>query len=126
MRGEGFPPCTEVMIYVIPDGEAPQPDNAVASSLGVTDEKGKLPVTLVWEAPLNFGNYDVWVDVNRNGAYDSCDAYVVKCLGIYLFMAIPEIPGSIAAALAMIASCAVYGVKKRKNVPKLLRRCKSE
>jgi hypothetical protein len=115
VKGEGFPPCTDVMIYVIPDGEAPEPSNAVASSLGTTDEKGKLPVTLVWEPPLNLGKYDVWVDVNQNGEYDCCDAYVVECIGIYLFMAIPEIPGSIAAVLAMIASCAIYRVKKRKK-----------
>jgi hypothetical protein len=114
VKGKGFPSCEEVTIYVIPDGLTPKPDNAVASNLSETDENGKLPITLVWEAPLDLGQYDVWIDTNQNGEYDDCDAYIVKCIGVYLFMVIPEIPGTIAGVLAMTASCTTYIVNKRK------------
>jgi hypothetical protein len=113
LKGEGFPRCRDVAIYVIPDGLAPEPGNAVASRVGTTDKYGKLPLILIWEAPLNLGEYDVWVDVNQNGQYDCCDVYAVRCIGVYLFMVVPEVPGSIVAVLAMATSCAVFAVKKK-------------
>jgi len=117
VKGSGFSPCKDVTIYVIPDDEAPEPDNAVTDPVtSRTDDKGKLPITLVWSAPLDLGEYDVWVDVNQNDEYDKCDVYIEKCIGVYLFMVIPEFPiGSIVPVLAMIGALAVFATRKKRN-----------
>jgi len=116
VKCEGLPPCKEVTIYVIPNGLDPETGNAIADSSGKTDIYGKLPVTLVWEAPLDLGEYDVWIDVNQNGEYDCCDVYVERCIDVYLFMVIPEFPiGSLVSVLAMVSSLAVFALKKKRN-----------
>jgi len=122
VKGSGFPPCKDVTIYVIPDDEAPKPDNAVTDpSTSTTDKKGKLPITLVWSAPLDLGEYDVWVDVNQNDEYDKCDVYIEKCIDVYLFMVIPELPiGSIVPVLAMIGALAVFATRKKRNILSIL------
>ena len=118
VKGKSFPPCKDVMIYVIPDGSDPEPENDVdnTGSPGKTDICGKLPVTLVWEAPLDLGEYDVWVDVNQNGEFDCCDVYVAKAVTCYMFTVVPEYPlGTVASVIAMVGSLAVFALKKKRH-----------
>ncbi|HHT9125255.1 MAG TPA: hypothetical protein ACFYD6_05475 [Candidatus Brocadiia bacterium] len=39
-----------------------------------TTTKGKIPCTLIWENPLTAGFYDIVVDANCDGTYNSGDA----------------------------------------------------
>ena len=89
VKGSGLPVSTDVAIYLIPDGQTASPSNAVANALATTTASGDLPNTLVWSAPLTPGQYDVWVDANKNGVFDSGDALNNQAGGIYAFDVTP-------------------------------------
>ncbi|NVM57532.1 MAG: hypothetical protein HWN51_05375, partial [Desulfobacterales bacterium] len=91
VRGQDFPAETDVTIYLIPDGEDALPANTVASAAATTDATGDLPNTLVWTSPLTGGEYDIWVDVNRNEVFDAGDAWNNQAVGIYAFTVIPPV-----------------------------------
>ena len=86
--GQGFPPNTDITIYLIPDREDALPANAVASVSTTTDTTEDLPVTLVWSQPLAIGEYDIWIDVNQNEEFDAGDVWNNQAGGIYSFSVI--------------------------------------
>ena len=50
-------------------------DVFVASQYDLTtDSRGRLPCTLIWQAPLTAGFYDIVVDVDQDGTYNQGDA----------------------------------------------------
>lgn len=113
-------PNSEMTIYIIPSCEEIKPENKVTEPVTATtlpDES--LPPTLIWNAPLKVGEYDVWVDTNQNGQYDPhVDAYRVFCC-CHLFHVIPEyFIGSIGALIAMLASLAIFYKRKSTSCPK--------
>ena len=83
--GNNFPSNTNVQIYLIPDGQQASPTAAVATALATTNGLGVLPTTLVWSTPLTSGQYDIWVDVNKNGVFDAGDIWNNQAGGIYAF-----------------------------------------
>ena len=85
VKGSSFPASTDATIYLIPDGQNAQPSNAVASASATTTASGDLPNTLVWSSPLAAGQYDIWVDVNENGAFDAGDVWNNQAGGIAAF-----------------------------------------
>ncbi len=107
----------QVSIYVMPNGlkiKDIKPANAVSGPANTTvDSKGHLPVTEIWPHNLKAGQYDVWIDVNRNGKFDNGDLlhfYFYTCF--YLFFVVPEyIVGSIGAVAAMLCGLAVFKLK---------------
>ena len=112
VRGNGFPPdiaFDSMTIYIIPDGADALPGNAVASAIGMTDDVGALPVTLTWSPPLTLGEYDIWVDVNQNGVFDTGDAWNDQAIGVFAFNVIPEVPfGTAMTLLSMIFALAGF------------------
>jgi outer membrane protein assembly factor BamB len=114
VRGEGFTADTNVTIYLLPDGEAALPSNAVANAYNTTNSNGDLPLTLVWSQPLTLGQYDIWVDVNQNGMLDGADVYNSQAIGIYTFNVIPEFPTWTSTLLILIMLTVAIATYKRK------------
>lgn len=78
VTGTGYIPDTEVTIYIIPDGYDATPGNAKASTHKTVSSGGAIGATLVWSHPLDFGNYDIWVDVNQNEVFDDGDVWSLQ------------------------------------------------
>jgi PKD repeat protein len=85
ISGQDFPPNTDVVVYLIPDGENALPTNAVESISITTNAAGGISPTLVYAEPLVMGEYDVWVDVNKNGEFDAQDLWNNQVGGICAF-----------------------------------------
>ncbi len=118
VRGEGFTADTDVTIYLLPDGEAALPSNAVANASTITTTTGNLPATLVWSQPLTLGEYDIWVDANQNGAFDGADVWNSQAIGIYTFNVIPEFPTLTSMLLILIMLTVTLATHKRKLLKK--------
>lgn len=109
VTGGDFEGYDEVTVYVIPTGEEVTPENAVTEPVTATPiehmSMNPLPTTLIWSAPLEPGDYDVWIDVNQNMQFERyVDEYRIFCCD-YCFMVIPEFPvGPMGAFAAMLAA----------------------
>jgi hypothetical protein len=114
IRGQSFPADTSVTIYLIPDGADTLPANAIANAPATTNSTGGLPVTLIWSPSLTLGEYDIWVDVNKNGVFDDADVWNSQAIGIYAFNVIPEFPTWISTLLILIIPTAVIATYKRR------------
>ena len=72
-------PNKTVDVYIIPNkiwkfGAIIDSDMVVARYDLMTDSRGRIPCTKIWEAPLTAGWYDIVVDVNQDGTYNHDDA----------------------------------------------------
>ena len=67
--GAYFTPSKTMDVYLIPDGSKPVVENAIAVVTVTTDEVERIPSTYLWSVN-QAGNFDIWVDYNRNGEYD--------------------------------------------------------
>ncbi|NIA11458.1 MAG: PKD domain-containing protein, partial [Nitrospiraceae bacterium] len=73
--GSGFTPGTSVDIHVVQDrdwndgDQIPQDVTGAVETVPVTN--GDVGPVLVWHAPLTPGRYDIVIDANRNGVYDT-------------------------------------------------------
>lgn len=114
VSGQGFTAGTSVTVYLIPDGTAALPANAVANASTTTNSTGRLPVTLVWSQPLTLGEYDIWVDVNQNGVFDEGDVWNSQSIGIYAFNVIPEFPTWSSMVFILIMLTVATATSKRK------------
>ena len=85
VKGSSFPANINVQIYIIPDGLSATTSNAVANAAATTTSIGDIPNALVWHPTLTVGNYDIWVDVNKNGVFDAGDVINNQAGGIYPF-----------------------------------------
>lgn len=112
-KGGGYPANTEVAIYIVPDGYGLTPDNAKTVMYKTTETNGTLALTLVWTAPLHLGNYDVWVDVNRNDVFDYGDACNYEAIDVFAFHVIPEIATIFSMLLMFGVFATVYLARKR-------------
>jgi len=90
-KGIGFPASTQVAIYVLPDGYAPTPTNAKTVTYKTTGTTGVLTATLLWVHTLDLGNYDIWIDTNRNNVFDTGDVFNNQTSGVFAFKVL--IPG---------------------------------
>lgn len=62
-------------VYIVPDKNWTVGENITGSVVNTTvktGSNGKLPATLIWENPV-VGAYDIVIDLNNNGKYDSSD-----------------------------------------------------
>jgi glucose/arabinose dehydrogenase len=119
--GSGFPASSTFDIHVVADQGSwtalngmPIPTPLATDIHSITsDSSGNIAVSLLWSQP-SLGNYDIIVDVNRNGLYeigiDAVDNDDVVTAGVVI---IPEI--SQAAALCMIALPTVFVALKHKK-----------
>ena len=114
VRGQDFPADTDVTIYLIPDGAEALLANAVANASTTTNSTGGLPVTLVWSQPLTLGEYDIWVDVNRNASFDSGDVWNSQSIGIYGLDVIPEFSTLTSMLLILVVLTVAIAIYKRR------------
>jgi hypothetical protein len=106
-----LPHNKEIAIYVIPKDLSIKTDNAISGPIyATTNSHGHLPITQIWSAPLTIGEYNVWIDVNKNGKYDIIfDRPILPIRCWNLFHVIPETwIGSIGAITAMLGSFALF------------------
>jgi len=120
VKGNGYPANVEVTIYILPDGCEVNPSNAKTSANKTTGNDGTLNVTLICRHPLEVGTYDIWVDVNQNGIFDSGDVLNNQAIGIFAFNVIPE-PQIVISILLMLGALAIFYVKKSNFHPKIPR-----
>jgi hypothetical protein len=76
ISSSGFPPDSDVDVYVVSDyhwyeGDLIPPDSGAifAQKTFTTDGEGEIG-GLIWEAPLERGEYDLVFDADRNGIYN--------------------------------------------------------
>jgi parallel beta-helix repeat protein len=105
-----LPPNQAVDIYVVPNkawaiGDSIGDD---VSSDGVnivsTDDSGNIGITLIWSAQLTAGEYDIVIDVNKNGTLDAGEA-IDGLSAVKGFEAVPEfttIAIPVAAVLGLV------------------------
>jgi hypothetical protein len=111
VKGQELPTDTDITIYLIPDGLDALPTNAVANASSTTNSTGGFPVTLVWPQPLTLGEYDIWVDVNKNGVFDEGDVWNNQSIGIHSLNVIPEFPtwtSIILISIMLVVAVAIY------------------
>jgi len=77
VSSSGFPPNSPVDVYVVGDyhwydGNLIPPDSGTifAQKTFTTDDEGEIENQVIWEAPLEIGEYDIVFDADRNGVYD--------------------------------------------------------
>jgi len=92
-KGIGFPASTQVAIYILPDGYAPIPANAKTVTYKTTGTTGVITATLLWLHTLDLGNYDIWVDANRNNVFDTGDVFNNQTSGVFALNVL--IPGDV-------------------------------
>jgi hypothetical protein len=120
--GSGFPASSTFDIRVVADQGSwtalngmPIPTSLPTDIQNITsDSSGNIAVSLLWLHP-SLGNYDIIVDVNRNGLYDigidAVDNDDVVTAGVVI---IPEI--SLAAALYIITLLTVFAALKHRKL----------
>lgn len=117
VKGTGYLFFTTYNLYVVED-EAVWSDGmtipARVSGTATTvssDAGGNVPPTLAWADPLAPGKYDIVVDVNGNGIYDTeVDALDDSDIQVTAgFFVVPEVPlGTLMTSLAMIIGLVCY------------------
>jgi hypothetical protein len=77
VSGNGFPPFSNVNVYVVSDyhwhdGDPIPPDSGdiFASKTFTTDIDGEIVNELIWHSPLEIGEYDIVFDADCNGDYN--------------------------------------------------------
>jgi len=79
--GTGFQPNTDIDVYVVDDlawsdGDPIPADVGDGMNTVTTDDDGNFGPTLVWEAPLTSGEYDIVFDADQDGVYDAIGDFV--------------------------------------------------
>jgi hypothetical protein len=91
-KGSGFPPTTNVAVYVTEDNldwafSDPLIDMSGGAEIVQTTALGNVPVTNIWSTvdPANAGVYDIIVDTDQNGIFNLGDAlFTSRTAGITL------------------------------------------
>lgn len=81
VSGSGFPPNSDVDVYVVEEGEWLGGETIADYGIVVmktftTDDEGDIESEVIWEAPLEIGEYDAVFDANQNGIYDEIPDFV--------------------------------------------------
>jgi len=123
LMGNGYSQSTTYNVYVVNHTTWTEgmliPQRVAGTATTVTsDSSGNISAELVWNPPLKIGNYDVVVDVNGDGYYNSTiDALDQGVIGVKPgFQVVPEFPSIIILALFMIATLLAVTAYKRKRV----------
>jgi hypothetical protein len=114
VRGQDLPPDTDITIYLIPNGLDALLTNAVTNASSTTNSTGGFPVTLVWPQPLTLGEYDIWVDVNKNIVFDEGDVWNNQSISIHSLNVIPEFPAWPSIILTLIMLAVAVAIYKRR------------
>jgi hypothetical protein len=121
VKGEGYSPSATYDLYVVnattwSEG-MPIPQRLEGTATTITsDTSGNISVTPAWNAPITLGNYDIVVDVNRDGYYNSSiDALDQSNVQIKAgFQTVPEFSQTtILVALMIITMSAIVLVRKK-------------
>jgi hypothetical protein len=113
VNGSGFLPCTTLYIYIVQnttwtDGQ-PIPQRIPGTATNVTtDACGNIEPTIVWEASLVPGSYDIVIGPNNNGIYEKSVDYLDAVSVNAGFFVIPEYV--LGAIMGLAAFFAAYGV----------------
>jgi len=133
--GSGYAANATYPIYVVTDTTwtegMPIPSRVPGTATTVTTDAGGAiaysglegsgtPPALIWEHPLKLGEYDIVLDVNKNGLYDRfIDALDDRDVEVVTagFLVIPEMPlGAISAlSIGLLAFIPVAFYKSRKT-----------
>jgi hypothetical protein len=120
--GSGFAAGTNVDIYVVPDQDWNDGDPIPADVTGSADTvsvNGDIGPVLVWHAPLVIGEYDIVIDANQNGVYNtSTDGLDSGSPG---FVVVADAPVPV-PALAPIGIIALIGLLCVAGVGRIRRR----
>jgi hypothetical protein len=78
--GSGFPPYSDIDVYVVEEGEWLGGETIADYGIMVmktftTGDEGEIG-GVIWEAPLEIGEYDLVFDADRNGIYDEIPDFV--------------------------------------------------
>jgi hypothetical protein len=126
VNGSGYSPIASLCIYVVnhkatwSDGDpltrVPNTETTV-----LTDGDGEIPPTVVWHKPLVPGKYDIVVDVDCDGVFDSNDltkdALDANDLQVAAgFLVVPEyLLGTVLGLAGFFAALGVYRLSKRQQ-----------
>ena len=123
-KGNGFAPSTTYDIYVVDhvaewfDG-MPIPDRILGTAIHVTsDSSGNISTTTLWSPPLKTGTYDIIVDLDHNGIYNSTTD-LRSSVTIESGLPIPEFwLGTISCLTGFLAAAGLfYLTRRRKQQP---------
>jgi hypothetical protein len=123
MHGNGFSPSSGYSLYVVVDQEVLTegmiiPERVAGTEPGIfSNVEGGIDPTAVWHNPQTVGNYDIIIDVNGNGQYDSeldvLDDNDTEVTAGYII--IPEFPSYLILPLLMIITLLVVTVHKSRS-----------
>ena len=95
--GNNYSPSTTYNLYIVEDQETWTNGTTIPTRIpGTTttitsNNEGAIPPTIIWNNPQAIGKYDIVIDVNSNGVYDSgVDALDNNDTEVTAGMAIPE------------------------------------
>ncbi|MCS6829861.1 MAG: hypothetical protein RMM08_06585 [Armatimonadota bacterium] len=124
--GANFPPNQQVRIYIVrdrddwTDGMLLEDESGGAEEVTILPYLGELPSTRIWTSAQRRGDgqydgdYDVVVDVNRNGRYDSSVDLVASRFGAGFTVQVPPPAGQ---HLAVELAASQYGSFKDEFFP---------
>jgi hypothetical protein len=123
VEGSGYLPSTTYSIYLVNDTtwieDMPIPQRVIETTATVSsDTSGNISATVLWNAPLKPGGYDIVVDANGDGYYNASidaldESYIHVRSGV---LVVPEYwLGTIFGLVGCFASLGVFKVAKRKR-----------
>jgi len=126
VKGGWFPlrKNQQISIYVMPNGlkiSEIDPAHATVGPVSPTvNSLGTLPITKIWSHDLKIGQYDIWIDVNKNGKFDLPDIiHFHYFTNLPLFHVVPEtLTGSIGAVATMICAFSVFQLHRARKLRK--------
>jgi hypothetical protein len=129
----GGPPLNSYPIYVVKDVDNWTDKMLIPPRIPGTveqvsiDASGNIQPTLIWNAPLTPGGYDIVIDLNNNGRYDvgtdvlqkaRIDACPSQHYGVFV-LPLPEYwSGTIMGLTSFFAALGLFGLIKRRRASK--------
>jgi len=123
VKGSGYLASTTYDIYLVNDTAwtegMPIPGRVEGTATNViSGASGNISLVMIWNAPLTPGEYDVIIDVNNDGYYNTTiDALDESCIQVKAgFQVIPEYgPVAVLGLIACLAVVGLYQLPKRRR-----------
>lgn len=113
-----LPASTDVRIYVVANKDAWNDGDALTDISGgykteTTESDGSISTTEIWSTPLTVGEYDIVVDTNQNGEWNTGEL-VDSCVNVG-FSAIPEFTTIAIPVVAVLGLVFLMSRRRRDN-----------